>query len=825
MKKLIILSLLAIAQASPWIEPTQTSKPWTRWWWLGSAVDEAGLTAQLDAFAAAGMGGVEICPIYGVNGFENLEKKFLSPEWMKMLDFSVRHAQKNGLGFDMTTGTGWPFGAPWINTDFSSHHITWKKDSSAKGIAAAEITATIMRVKRPAPGGDGNVLDPFSDAALAAYLQPFDKAFATYKNIPIRSQFHDSFEYFNANWSLVVPKAFREMKGYDLLDHSDAFTGKADAETTARVMHDYREVMGLLHLGFVKKWNEWSQSHGWLTRNQAHGAPANLLDLYAAVSIPETEAFGALSEDDMPMLQFASSAAHVKGSTLVSAESFTWLGDHFQTSLADLKKAADYLWLTGVNHLFFHGIPYSPKDAAFPGWQFYASVNMGPQGGLWHGIPEFNRYISRVQSILQSGKPDGDVLIYFPCSDIWQSGGNNLMPFTMHNVHTTFASAPFYTAAHECRKRGSLFDFISDAQIQALSNTITPLYIAACNVMPEKTLTALINYAEHGGTVLWEKSLPQQVSGWKDWQARQAAMQKVIAGIKWKNENGTSVATLGKGKFIVAERSQLLENIKHEALADDGLRFVRRKDQDITWYFIVNQSPNNVEKFISLNQSGKTLFMNPLRSDEYGLAETKDHQIKIQLDAGESIIARVGSCDETAAWQYRSPQLETIAFPNAWHVEFMEGGKDLPAAYDSPKAQAWTLQTGDAYQTFAGTAAYSTTFSLNSVGKNYLLDLGNVGDSADVFLNDKKVASLWSRPFRVMLHTDFLQGENKLRIEVTNVAANRVRALDQAGVKWKIFKDTNIVSNKNNSYQPFNAASWQVRPAGLLDEVKLLEMK
>ena len=67
------------------------------------------------------------------------------------------------------------------------------------------------------------------------------------------------------------------------------------------------------------------------------------------------------------MLQFASSAAHVTGKKLVSAETFTWLGEHFQVTPAQLKEAADFVWLGGVNHIFFHGIPYTPEDAAWPG--------------------------------------------------------------------------------------------------------------------------------------------------------------------------------------------------------------------------------------------------------------------------------------------------------------------------------------------------------------------------------------------------------------------------------------------------------------------------
>src|SRR5262249_15180655 len=128
-----------------------------------------------------------------------------------------------------------------------------------------------------------------------------------------------------------------------------------------------------------------------------------------------------IDDQQIPMLKFASSAAHVSGRNLASSESFTWLGEHFSVSLNDAKPAADLLFLSGINHILFHGIPYSPKDVQWPGWLFYAAVNFGPNGGLWHDLPAFTSYIAHVQSILQSGKSDNDILLYWPVHDTWQS--------------------------------------------------------------------------------------------------------------------------------------------------------------------------------------------------------------------------------------------------------------------------------------------------------------------------------------------------------------------------------------------------------------------
>ena len=73
-----------------WPKITNETKPWSRWWWMGSAVDESNLTDLMVKYGQAGFGGLEITPIYGAVGFEKKYLSYLSPEWMKMLDVSVR---------------------------------------------------------------------------------------------------------------------------------------------------------------------------------------------------------------------------------------------------------------------------------------------------------------------------------------------------------------------------------------------------------------------------------------------------------------------------------------------------------------------------------------------------------------------------------------------------------------------------------------------------------------------------------------------------------------------------------------------------------------
>ena len=104
-----------------------THKPWTRWWWHGSSVTKEGITQELEALQEVGIGGVELTPIYGVIGEEEEFIPFLSPHWVEMLEYTVGEALRLGLGVDMATGTGWPFGGPWVGEPEASQYITHKK--------------------------------------------------------------------------------------------------------------------------------------------------------------------------------------------------------------------------------------------------------------------------------------------------------------------------------------------------------------------------------------------------------------------------------------------------------------------------------------------------------------------------------------------------------------------------------------------------------------------------------------------------------------------------------------------------------------------------
>ena len=156
---------------------------------------------------------------------------------------------------------------------------------------------------------------------------------------------------------------------------------------------------------FTQPWHQWAKTKGKLIRNQSHGSPANILDLYATIDIPETEG------TNLTRFKFATSSAHVMGKPLASAEAATWLNDHFLSSLGDVKLLLDKYFLGGVNHIFYHGTNYSPQNEPWPGWLFYAAVHFTPANSFWKDFGALNAYVARCQGFLQAGKTSNDVLL------------------------------------------------------------------------------------------------------------------------------------------------------------------------------------------------------------------------------------------------------------------------------------------------------------------------------------------------------------------------------------------------------------------------------
>lgn len=815
--------------------------PGTYWWCPGSAFDEQNIDWNLAKLKEAGIGTAHIVPIYGANGYEERYIQFLSPEWMEQLDDIIKKADTLGINIDMTTGTGWCFGGPGLAPEQGSLLAVYDKEKKQVNWKQGR------PVKRAAPGGEGPMLDPYSPDAMRYYLERFEKAFEESGAPQPRAQYHDSFEY-QANWSANLLDEFKARRGYDLADHLDEFFSKdQDLERQGRLKYDYRLTLAELHFECMKVWTDWAHRRGMLTRNEAHGSGANILDVYAECDIPETEMFGspeypvrgfrrdpAVSRegDSNPLFcQFASSAAHVAhqpGQQLVSSESCTWLRENWHTALSHVKLELDQFFLAGINHIFYHGTCYSPQDASWPGWFFYAACKFDWRNSIWRDFPAVNAYVARCQSILQAGVPANDVLVYWPIHDLWMAPDGMTTPFRVHGP-AWLTDQRYGVLAQELVDKGFAIDFISDkllenivcrdGKLKATGGTYGAIVIPACTYMPVGTLRKLADLAEQGAVILFDKATPADVPGLADVESRREALR--AQQLRLENAGTTAVGD------IVAALAKA--GVQREAMADSGLQYIRRKVDGGYFYFIANHTARAWDGWIPL---AKPLVSarchDPLTGRSGTLAVKRDGNrgsIYLQLESGESTIVATSMKPASGpAWPYYRPSGESAEVKTRWNVEFIDGGPVLPEPFSIDGLASWTEAPDKRAESFAGTARYSAVFALDAGGDadQWLLDLGDVRESARVRINGNDVGTLFSLPFQTMIGEYLKQGENHIEVEVTNLAANRIRALDRESKAWRLMKDANIVSVL---YGPFDAANWPIKSSGLLGPVRLIPLQ
>jgi hypothetical protein len=1012
----VFLFLQFTAQAQlRWPEIGSQTRPWTRWWWMGSAVDRENLSANMEKYKAAGLGGLELTPIYGVKGYEDKFIDYLSPRWMDMLSFTLQEARRLGLGLDMTTGTGWPFGGgPLIDSTYAckeffyrtwtlkggeilkdtvhyiqealihtdgfpkpsigqlvqpvfdnkgrqalaldqvrwpgplalqvlmaysgkgevldltdkvdaNGHLNWTAPGIGSGGAGSDWTLYAIfqgahgkMVERAAPGAEGNVIDHFSAKALKKYLSRFDTAFEGHNLSGLRSFFSDSYEVDDArgqsNWTPGFFELFRQHRGYDLRQHLPALFGKDAKENNDRVLCDYRETISdLLLEQFTIPWKNWARTKGALIRNQAHGAPANILDLYAASDIPETEG------GEVLRYKFATSAAHVTGKKLVSSESVTWLDEHFLSTFSDVRHAVDKYLLGGVNHIFYHGTAYTPMNDPWPGWLFYASVHFTPNDPSWKNFSTLNEYIARCQSFLQQGAPDNDILLYYPMYDSWSARGAALLKH-YDRMEPEFNGTGFKECAEVLQRKGYAFDYISDKQLRQTTSgagadaaavltsgggSYRTVLLPDCRYLSVEAMDRLIRLAGSGARILVYKALPSGPPGYGTLQERTSAFQALLTRLRFvaTKEPGIQKAIVGKGAFFMGDDIGRLLGaiaIRREALVDDSLDFVRRKYQDGNVYFIVNHNNRRWEGFVPLSVGFRSAAIFDPMTGRDGLAAHRVvvsggageadgkvggiaaegaaggadslRKVYLELDPGASCLVQTsGRALRAQAFVYYHPAGEAKVLKGSWKVEFIDGGPRLPAAIRVDQLKSWTAFDEKDVKDFSGTAKYTIAFarpmvagsvpgstaagdglaktaaggvpektvadgghaktvagSVSGKAVAWLLDLGKVDQTAQVFLNGSKLATLIGPDYKVVIPAAGMRSVNVLEIRVSNRMVNRIEEMDRQGIVWKKFYNTNFPAHERANRGAnglFDTSKWAPLDAGLSGPVTLTPLE
>jgi hypothetical protein len=462
--------------------PPDAARPMMRWWWYGVASSPAQIRRDLGAMKAAGIGGAEIQSVYPLTLDSPREgtvnHPFLSDAFLGLVREAHVQARALGLRMDLTLGSGWPYGGPWVSIDDAAGQLRVERIAVPPGVnrlarpamtagdawvgafigpeGVAEPGAEAMRplewpagaaflalepkpgvrqawvfisshtgmmVKRPAVGSEGYVLSHYDRGALDRYLGHVGaRLLGPPGSTPPFAVFCDSLEVYNSDWTADLPAEFARRRGYDVLPHLPAFA--ADRGTAgAMVREDWgRTLTELLNERFIGPLAAWAHARGTKLRMQGYGIPPATVSSNAAIDLPEGEGH---HWRQLTASRWASSASHLFDRPVASSETWTWLhSPSFRATPLDLKAEADRHFLQGITQLIGHGWPSTPEGQDYPGWRFYAAGAFNEKNPWWIVMPDLSRYLQRVSAVMRVGRPGNDVALYLPVADAYAHAVN-----------------------------------------------------------------------------------------------------------------------------------------------------------------------------------------------------------------------------------------------------------------------------------------------------------------------------------------------------------------------------------------------------------------
>jgi hypothetical protein len=505
----------------------------------------------------------------------------------------------------------------------------------------------------------------------------------------------------------------------------------------------------------------------------------------------------------------AASVAHVYGQNLVAAESMTAAWSPWAFAPHDLKKFIDLEFVSGVNRPVIHTSVHQPLDKG-PGLSLLIFGQYFNRLDTWAEMAKpWVDYMSRSAFMLQQGRNVADVAYFVgeeaPSGQLYGEGALAGLP--KHYAYDMLDAGMLLGAIEA---KGSEIATPGGARYRVL-------YLGGTSErMTVPVLRRLADLAAGGATIVGMR--PTSSPSLAD----DPAEFKRLTDRLW---GGGATTRVGRGRVVASRDVEAAlrglgvgPDFAYDKPAPDReVLFLHRKLADGDAYF-VNSRSNRPQKIAArFRVTGKT--------PELWHAETgRSEAVSYRIENGETVVPLEMAPFDSAFVVFRKPAqapAATVAkaswspalkVDGPWEVSF-QPGRGAPASTRLAALTPLNEHADPAIKYFSGVATYRTTFRLpgGQAGRPLMLDLGKVGDIAEVLVNGKAVGTPWKAPFRVDVSKAVHPGANSLEVRVADLWVNRLIGDQQPGAQKITF--TTLPTYKPDA---------PLRPAGLIGPVELL---
>ena len=677
------------------------------------------------------------------------------------------------------------------------------------------------------PEGTGLEVDKYDGDAVAQYLRDYlaifrDASGGMVGEHGIGAILTDSIEAGASNWTPRMMEHFERLRGYDPRPWLPALAGVlvgSRAQSDAFLFDFRRTLVDLLAEQHYKTVADFAHEQGLEVYGEAlednRPSLGDDMAMRAHADYPMA-AYWAHPRDREPRptyigdMKGAASVGHLYGRNVVAAESLTSAGFPWALAPVDLKPLIDIQFAHGINRPVIHSSVHQPVDDYLPGMSMLSIGQFFNRHVTWADMARpWVDYMARSSYLLQQGRNVADVLYFHgeeaPLTALF--AGNRLP-----DLPSVFA----YDFANADVILNQLS--VDDGELVASSGArYKVLYLGGTSSrMTGKVLEKLLELAGQGAVITG--AAPEKSPSLADDPQRFSVQASRLALIG--SERGAA-----KGRFIQTREidTTLLELgvvADFSFTAEEGdaeLMFLHRHLDDGEIYFVANRRNEAVR--------GEARFRVTGRVPEIWRADSGAIEpVSYRFDGDQTVIPLDMSPEDAFFIVFGKPaQVPELTVPTPreafvadvegpWSVTFQEN-RGAPESAIFPTLVSLSESDDAGIRYFSGVSTYSNTLvlpeSLDAEAQVFL-DLGEVGDLAEVSVNGETAGIAWKRPYRVDVGGMLRAGENTLEIRVANLWANRLIGDAQPGVE----KVTTIVLP---TYRP----DAPLRPAGLIGPVRL----
>ncbi len=654
----------------------------------------------------------------------------------------------------------------------------------------------------------------------------------------------DSFEDGFPNWTARIVERFEHYRGYNPVPYLPVLSGYivGSAEVSDRFLHDYRKtVADCMADGHYARFAELCHERGMLVQNESAGPSRSGtmcmdgLKNLGRSDLPMGEFWLGLRHDEEggldPKLSYGvsrledgqnkvtkmvSSAAHIYGRNLASAESFT-SNRHWLDYPGSLKPAADRAFCEGINRLMIHTSTLVRPSDGQPGYAYYAGTHFNPNATWWNQSGAFLDYLARCQHLLRQGQFVADVLYY---NGDWAP--NIVAP--KHTDPSLGAGFDYDVCnAEVLLTRVSVRDgrlVLPDGMSYRL------LVLPDTTRMPVEVAAKLKELVVAGATVVGRK--PESDPGLRNYPHCDEDVRRLAAEV-WGDCDGENVKThrFGAGRVFwgvplgeILAQDGVTPDFEYTGSASAWIDFIHRRTDDAEIFFVANREnrPAEIEGIFRVTDRVPEIWdpvTGTLRAAGGVRRENGRVVVPLTLASHQSffvVFPKTPSASANASVDGHAPEKSRTLLPldGPWRVRFDPkwGG---PAETEFAELTDWTKRSEDSIRYYSGTATYEKRFDLVApVSGRLVLDLGTVHDIAEVRLNGKRIGVVWTAPWTIDVTDAARPGGNTLEIEVVNEWANRL-------IRDAALSPAQRLTRTNIEFKP----DTPLRPSGLLGPVVL----